>query len=172
MYLTMQRHSAVSLLQSQSRSLLHKPERHTESLNTLCPYLARYWSIEPGTCRIRRYTWQWHMHVFLDGEKAFNSPRLTLRLTKVCEKAGLRRITWHVLRHTFATHLAMNSEPLNTVQVLLGHSSIATTMRYAHATNQSLRSAIDRLNPKNAPSAELWQPVGNKHERVEVTARS
>ena len=104
-------------------------------------------------------------YVFMDGNKPFNSPRLSSRLAKVCKKAGLRKITWHVLRHTFATHLAMNSEPLNTVQTLLGHSSIATTMRYAHVAPSSLRFAIERLNPKTAFNAIHGQPVGNQWTR-------
>lgn len=109
-------------------------------------------------------------YVFTDGNKAWNSPRLNHQLAKVCQKAGLRKITWHVLRHTFATHLAMNSEPLNTVQVLLGHSSIATTMRYAHVVPSSLRSAIQRLNPKTALKADFGQPAGNRwvHEQEKV----
>jgi integrase len=100
-------------------------------------------------------------YVFLDGHKPFNSPRLNLRLAKACQKAGLRRITWHVLRHTFATRLATLGIPLHTVQALLGHSSIATTMRYAHVAPSTLRTAIDMLNPKTAVQADFGQPAGN-----------
>jgi integrase len=100
-------------------------------------------------------------YLFLDGSKPFNSPRLNHRLAKVCQKAGLRKITWHVLRHTFASQLAMRGVPLNTVQALLGHSSIMTTMRYAHVAPSTLRFAIDMLNPKTAAHADFGQPVGN-----------
>jgi site-specific recombinase XerD len=101
-------------------------------------------------------------YVFMDGNKPFNSPRLTLRLAKVCQKAGLRKITWHSLRHTFASHLTMRGVPLNTVQALLGHASIVITMRYAHAAPSTLRAAIDMLNPKMAVNANFGQPVGNQ----------
>jgi integrase len=101
-------------------------------------------------------------YVFLDGNKPFNSPRLNLRLAKVCKKAGLRKITWHVLRHTFASHLAMSGAPLNIVQTLLGHSSITTTMRYAHVAPSTLRTAIEMLNPRTLVSADFGQPVGNR----------
>jgi integrase len=100
--------------------------------------------------------------VFLDVHKPFNSPRLSKRLAKVCKRAGMRKITWHVLRHTFATNLARMSAPLNAVQTLLGHSSIATTMRYAHVAPSTLRAAIDLLNPKTALDANVGQPVGNR----------
>jgi integrase len=102
--------------------------------------------------------------VFLDpnNDKAFNSPRLNLRLAKVCQTAGLRKVTWHVLRHTFASQLAMKGVPLNAVQVLLGHSSITTTMRYAHVAPSTLRAAIDLLNPKTAVDADLRHQLGTE----------
>jgi len=101
-------------------------------------------------------------YVFLDGNRPFNCPRLNRRLAKVCRQAGLRRITWHDLRHTFASHLAMRGVPLNAVQALLGHSSITTTMRYAHVAPSTLRTAIDLLNPKRMLQADFGQPVGNQ----------
>jgi integrase len=84
--------------------------------------------------------------VFLDpnNSKPFRSPKVNLRLAKVCQKAGLRKVTWHVLRHTFASQLAMKGVPLNTVQVLLGHSSITTTMRYAHVAPSMLRARTSK----------------------------
>jgi integrase len=51
-------------------------------------------------------------YVFLDRNEPFNSQRLNRRLGKACEKVGLRTITWHVLRHTFASHLASKGAPL------------------------------------------------------------
>src|SRR5262249_19823275 len=81
-------------------------------------------------------------YVFTDtSAEAFEKQRLIRRLTEVCRKAGLRRITWHVLRHTFASHLAMRGVPLHIVQTLLGHSNIAMTMRYAHVAPSALRPA-------------------------------
>jgi SWI2/SNF2 ATPase/Phage integrase family len=92
----------------------------------------------------------------------FNSPRLNLRLEKARQRAGLRKITRRSLHHTFASQLTMRGVPLNTVQVLLGHASTATTMRYAHVVPSTLRAAIDMLNPKTAVNADFGQPVGNR----------
>jgi integrase len=83
----------------------------------------------------------------------FNSYGLTEGLEEVCKRAGIRRITWHVLRHTFATQLAMKGVPLNVVQTLLGHSTILMTMRYAHVAPSSLHSAIGLLGGSNSVAA-------------------
>jgi integrase len=67
------------------------------------------------------------------------------RLHECCQKACLREIGWHCLRHTFASHLAQAGANLVAVQNLLGHSEIRTTMRYAHITGDLLKEAIGVL---------------------------
>lgn len=101
-------------------------------------------------------------YVFLDDKKPFAAHRLLRELREVRYEAGLRPFTWHTLRHTFASHLAMRGAALHTVQKLLGHSTVATTMRYAHVAPSMLRSAIDLLNPKTLVDADLRQPDGNR----------
>jgi integrase len=53
----------------------------------------------------------------------------------------------HKLRHTFASHLVMRGVPLRVVQLLLGHSTIAMTERYAHLQPSSLVGAMQALGP-------------------------
>ena len=93
-------------------------------------------------------------HRHLRGEFVFcredgrmlNQDELPERLYAVCRKAGLRKVGWHVLRHTFASHLVMRGEPLKSVQELLGHASITTTMRYAHLSPNVRRDAVNHLD--------------------------
>ena len=53
--------------------------------------------------------------------------------------------TFHTLRHTFASHLAMSVVDLNTIRELLGHRSLEMTMRYAHLSRDHKSRAVDVL---------------------------
>lgn len=54
----------------------------------------------------------------------------------------------HILRHTFATHLANNGAELNAIKALLGHSSLAATQIYTHNTIEQLKSVYKKAHPK------------------------
>ncbi|MCX6714768.1 MAG: site-specific integrase [Candidatus Uhrbacteria bacterium] len=83
-------------------------------------------------------------------------------IRQVCKRADVRRVSWHILRHTFASQLATRGVPLTAIKELLGHSSITMTMRYAHLAPSTLRDAVNVLENQKSPEKEsLGQPVGN-----------
>jgi integrase len=65
---------------------------------------------------------------------------------RAAERAGIRRVGWHVMRHSFASHLVMRGAPVKAVQELLRHQSIEMTMRYAHLSPDARRDAVRLLD--------------------------
>lgn len=82
------------------------------------------------------------------------SVRLTPRsVERIVEKyaviAGIaKKCTPHVIRHSFATDLLYNGADLRTVQMMLGHASIATTQIYTNVTNKFLRDQFEKFHSK------------------------
>jgi integrase len=64
---------------------------------------------------------------------------------RAVRKAGIVDFTFHDLRHTFASRLVMAGVDLPTVQALLGHKTIAMTLRYTHLSSDHKQRAVGKL---------------------------
>lgn len=78
------------------------------------------------------------------------TPRSVERMIKIYSaKAGItKKVTPHVLRHSFATDLLSNGADIRSVQALLGHASINTTQIYTHVTDSHLREVHKKFHSK------------------------
>lgn len=89
------------------------------------------------------------------GDLVFTSRRIAKRrageglvdvkkaFTMACSEAGIEDFHFHDLRHTFATRLGDAGCNATTIARLLGHSNIQMSMRYTHASDDALRSAVE-----------------------------
>jgi integrase len=112
--------------------------------------------------------------VFTDADGGFLSHQAgRSSLVSASAEAGIKPVHWHMLRHTFASHLVMRGVPLRVVQQLLGHASIEVTERYAHLSPEVNREAVLELDQIFVPSApaEFGQPLGRNGDVVNFPAR-
>lgn len=123
----------------------------------------RLWRILQGIRHLRGEVVFCHA----DGRR-WNRTEMDTKLWRVCKRAGLRRIGWHVLRHTFCSHLAMQGVTAKAIQELAGHSSLSTTERYMHLTPDVTSAAIKKLDAR--PVGNRWAMGGDVEEKRSVNS--
>ncbi|MGI9435177.1 MAG: site-specific tyrosine recombinase XerD [Geminicoccaceae bacterium] len=89
--------------------------------------------------------------------------RLTQLLKALAPEAGIepKRISPHVLRHAFASHLLAGGADLRAVQAMLGHEDMATTEIYTHVQGERLAAAVEQHHPLGKPADPVKKPDSN-----------
>jgi integrase/recombinase XerD len=87
--------------------------------------------------------------LFPSGKKHLSRVRLYQLIRELAAAAGIppERISPHVLRHAFATHLLEGGADLRALQLLLGHADIATTQIYTHVDGRRLIELVNSRHP-------------------------
>ena len=87
--------------------------------------------------------------LFPSGKAHLSRIRLYQLVKALAARAGISpdRISPHVLRHAFATHMLQNGADLRALQTLLGHADISTTERYTHVDSARLVATVRGLHP-------------------------
>lgn len=127
-----------------------RKDRQVPLSDTLLKLLRDYWRAfrPPGPLLFpaRRYLgWCDAERPFVDHPVSGDTANTALRAAQV--KAGIgKRITMHMLRHAFATHLLEQGVDIRRLQVLLGHASICSTQFYTHLRTDTLRQVPSPLD--------------------------
>jgi integrase/recombinase XerD len=92
-----------------------------------------------------------------DPRRAMTRQGFFLLLKQLALEAGLdpARVSPHVLRHSFASHLLARGADLRSLQMLLGHSDISTTQIYTHVLGERLRQLVEMHHPLARPAAPV-----------------
>ncbi len=127
-----------------------------------CPNAPREWgwqyafaaatrSCDPGSGEIRRH----HLH----------EQNVQRALRKAARDVGIiKRLATHVLRHSFATHLLEGGYDIRTIQGLLGHNDVATTMVYAYFANRGANPWDSHVTSKTTSTLDKRHPPNVKSE--------
>ncbi|MEC4674007.1 MAG: tyrosine-type recombinase/integrase, partial [Nitrospirota bacterium] len=91
-------------------------------------------------------------------------------------KAQLKGVTWHTLRHTFASRLAMNNQTESTIAALLRHKTTGLVKRYVHLSPTHLRAAVEGVasfgKGADKPAAQTTMANNNTENEIPTVTKT
>jgi len=127
-----------------------RKDRYAMLSPVLLDCLRNWWRIGHAQGKILDGGW------LFPGQNPIN-PMSTRQLSRACHSAAVdagidKHVSMHILRHSFATHLLEQKVDIRVIQVLLGHSKLETTSRYAQVATNLLREVISPLDDLDSPT--------------------
>ena len=101
-------------------------------------------------------------YVFHDQKTGKRYQEVKTAFNAACRRTRIKDFRFHDLRHTFASHLIMKGVDLTTVKYLLGHKTLAMTLRYAHLAPSHNVKAVELLDSILNESPTI-QKLYNRH---------
>jgi integrase len=92
-------------------------------------------------------------------------------LATALEQAEIEGVTWHTLRHTFASRLVMAGVDLKTLQELMGHKTIAMTARYAHLAPTHKLQVLETLVRPGSVSVQSGYKLATNAKKATRTSK-
>jgi len=86
---------------------------------------------------------------------------------RALKRADIPNFRFHDLRHTCASYLTMRGRPMKEIQEVLGHKSMAMTLKYAHLSPKHLRTAVESLDGLT-PSVDISEQMTHKRAQSET----
>jgi len=139
--------SDIDLVQGQVRIFgKRKKERIVPIGDTLVNQIKDYLAARQGLGNVSNFFVRIKRNgevVSMDKKTLYNIVHMRMR-----EVSTLKKVSPHVLRHTFATTMLNNGADIRTIQSLMGHASLAATQVYTHTTFEQVRKAYNQAHPR------------------------
>lgn len=101
-------------------------------------------------CRVKAgYGKEHSLFLFLNRGRQLSRQFAWSMIKGYADQAGIKNVSPHTLRHSFATHMLQHGADSRSVQALLGHSDISTTQIYTHITDMHMRRSYDLHHPRS-----------------------